>query len=113
MKPETLEELLTTAYRELAEQRETLTLQAESAAAYRYSLETAKAELTLSGTITGKNETERAASARMTLKLLYDDVEKSEQFVNRFRAHLETCERRVEYLRALLRIAELTESKPE
>ena len=63
----------------IAEQRDTVTAQAEHLAVYRYSLETAKAELILSGTIQGKNETERAASARMTLKLIYDNVDDAER----------------------------------
>jgi len=108
-----LEVQLTEAYSMLDELRSKMADDANHCAAYAFTLETMKAEFILAGTIQGKNETERAASTRSLLKSAYESIDDADRVFRRSRANFENAERRVEYLRALLRIAELTASKPD
>ncbi len=99
------------AYHELSVCRLKLASVQENLQANKYGLEVSTAELTIAGTITGKNDAERKASAREILKGFYQAIDEAERIERRTRAEFENAERRVEYLRALLRIAEITTTK--
>lgn len=107
----TLEDRMMSAYDLLESSRNTLVKFANNTEEKRFALESGKAELILAGTIQGKNDSERNASARMLLHEQYAVLASAEQMQANARAVFENAERRVEYLRAMLRIAELTTPK--
>lgn len=108
-----LEERLTEAHVDLTEARQKLLLAGELSEASEYALKTATAELTLAGAITGSNADARAANARVALSAQYDALALAQRGERHAKATLEDCQRRVDLLMALLRIAELAAKESE